>query len=510
MLKNKALNLKVLFSGLITGLSISFAYLMPFYFLGYYIFLSNITNNNQFKQNFILGWIFGFGFFLGSMHWIINPFLVYDKHLPIAPFILIIFPTMMAFFFAIPCILVTRLIKERKFCIDYFWCKCFLISFYFFAFEYLRSILFGGLPLNLSGHIWAFNERFISIVSYVGVFGLTFITIYWIVIVCSLFKLKKKISILPLVIIPTLLFSIPVSGENNLGNLDKIKIRVVQPNINQKDKWNRLLFQDHIEKLLSLSDNDEKDIVLVWPEVAITAYLNENKELVDYLKKKLGSNKVLITGALRREIKDNEFKIYNSIYLFQDRKVISYEKRRLVPFGEFIPLKSILDLLKITPGETDFSKGEKARLMSFEYDERKISFEPSICYEAIFQTSNDKEISLLINITNDAWFGKTTGPKQHLAASIFRSVEKGVPLIRSANSGISVITDKTGQIVKRLDLNQTGFIDFEVITQKNSTFFSENKKKSIFLLISLIFLFNLITDLIIKNKKRFDKYKILK
>ena len=123
-----------------------------------------------------------------------------------------------------------------------------------------------------------------------------------------------------------------------------------------------------------------------------------------------------------------------------------------MPFGEFIPLRFLFNILKLTPGKTDFSEGDREQVLFFELGQERIYLEPSICYEAIFQTFNDKKIELLINITNDAWFGNFIGPKQHLTASIFRSVEKGIPFIRSANSGISVVTDENGKILKKIDL----------------------------------------------------------
>ena len=106
-----------------------------------------------------------------------------------------------------------------------------------------------------------------------------------------------------------------------------------------------------------------------------------------------------------------------------------------------------------------------------EFEQEKIYFEPSICYEAIFQTFNSKKIELLINITNDAWFGNFIGPKQHLTASIFRSVEKGIPLIRSANSGISVVTDENGKILKKIGLNKSGFIEHDLNLGKKTKLF---------------------------------------
>ena len=178
----------------------------------------------------------------------------------------------------------------------------------------------------------------------------------------------------------------------------------------------------------------------------------------------------------------------------------------MVPFGEFIPLRFLFNIFKLTPGKTDFSKGDKDEVLFLELAQEKIYFEPSICYEAIFQTFNNKKIELLINITNDAWFGNFIGPKQHLTASIFRSVEKGIPVIRSANSGISVVTDKNGKILKKIGLNKSGFIEHDLNLKKNETFFMKHKNIVLVYLICIIFLICILTDCLIKKRKDLKIY----
>ena len=125
--------------------------------------------------------------------------------------------------------------------------------------------------------------------------------------------------------------------------------------------------------------------------------------------------------------------------------------------------------------------------MEVKYDEISFNFEPSICYEAIFQTFNYSNIQLFINITNDAWFGNFSGPRQHLTASLMRSIEKGIPLVRAANSGISAIADKNGKILEKLNLSQAGFLERDIILENGTTLFSKYGQKILFLKICLIF-----------------------
>ncbi len=497
---------KFFLAGIISGTSISFPYLLPIFFFGYYLFIVGLIDNKLPFLNFFSGWLFGFGFFITSMHWIINPFLVYDEHLILAPFALFIFPLILGLFFSVPSILITKFLYIFPLKNDFILSKCFLISLFLFFAEYLRSFIFGGLPFNLSAHIWTFNANFIKIASFIGVFGLSFLTIFWFTLTSVLIKKKSKLYMLPLLLFPVFLISFSVFEKKKFKeNKNKILIRVVQPNILQKEKWNRIHFQDHIDKLLELSLlNDEtknKNLVVVWPEVALTVYLNEQIDLINYLKKNITENTTIITGGLRRSFEGNNFKVYNSMFIIQRDNFFFYDKKRLVPFGEFVPFRSILDFWKLTPGETDFSKGETNSYFGFLYGEKELIFQPSICYEAIFQTFNYKKIMMLINVTNDAWFGSTTGPKQHLAASIFRSVEKGVPLIRSANSGISVITNSDGKIIKKLGLNKSGFLQSEIGLGDNSTFFMKHKNSVLLLGIIFILILNLALDSYIKKRK---------
>ena len=500
---NKPTNYFTFFiGGLFSGASYFSPILIPFSILGHYILIRGLFYKDRKFYSLLSGWLFGIGFFLTSMHWIVNPFLIYEEHKVLAPLVLIIFPSLMGLFFAIPCVLINKFINFQKID-DYFFSKTLIISFLIFISELLRSNIFGGLPLNLYAHLWIFNENFIKISSYIGVFGLSFLTILWIITIVLHIIKKDSNFIIPLTLFPIILISFSIFPlKENQHESKTISVRVVQPNIPQNKKWDRTLFQAHLDKLLTLSNKAEKgERVVVWPEAAITGFLNENEDLIAYIKQKIDENTVIITGGLRREFYGSNFKVFNSFYIIKKNDLIFYDKKKLVPFGEFIPMRFLFNIFKLTPGKTDFSRGKKDEIMFLELEKEKISLEPSICYEAIFQTFNNKKIELLINITNDAWFGNFIGPKQHLTASIFRSVEKGVPLVRSANSGISVITDENGKILKKLGLNVSGFIDQDLKLGKNETFFITHKNIILIYLILVILFICMFTDFLIKKRK---------
>ena len=498
------------FLGIILGFSQSFFYLIPLVILAYFFFLKKVILTKSLKESFITGWVFGIGFFSGSMHWMVNPFLIYKKHFLLFPLGLIVFPVAMGLFFTIPTVSIFLAKKIRIFKEEKIFLKSFFTSFFFFLSELLRSKIFGGLPFNLSGHIWAFNSDFIQISKFFGVYGISFFTILWIIISINLFIRKNfKLSFLMFVFFPSffLLFSFLSNLEETKGNKETILVRVVQPNILQEKKWNRLFFQQNIEKLIRLTKekNNQKDKIVIWPEAAITLYLNEERDFLRYLKKEIPSNITIITGGLRREINEGQVKVFNSLYLI-NKEVKFYDKRKLVPFGEFIPFRKWVDLLKITPGSTDFSFGQELKIIEDKIGDQNYFFEPSICYEAIFQTFSESESQLLINITNDAWFGNGLGPKQHLAAQIFRSVEKSTPLIRSSNSGISVITNEKGKVIEKIKLKKDGFIELELKLQSKKTFFEKNGNTSLVFLILFTFLLFYLIDIIYHLKVKSKRY----
>ena len=218
---------------------------------------------------------------------------------------------------------------------DFFFTKILLISFFIFISEFLRSNIFGGLPFNLYAHLWIFNENFIKISSFIGVFGLSFLTILWIIAVVIHLINKDSSFFFPLILFPLFLLCVsifPLKEEQIESKT--IPVRIVQPNIPQNKKWDRTLFQEHLDKLLILSNKSKKEgLLVVWPEAAITDFLNENEDLIAYIKKKIDENTIIITGGLRREFYDSNFKVFNSFYIINKNDISFYDKKKLVPFG---------------------------------------------------------------------------------------------------------------------------------------------------------------------------------
>ena len=164
----------------------------------------------------------------------------------------------------------------------------------------------------------------------------------------------------------------------------------------------------------------------------------------------------------------------------------TYDKHQLVPFGEFVPLRNVLSLDKITPGDTDFSRGVGAQTITLDAIP---TFSPLICYEVIFPwlaVDHAKRPEWLLNITNDAWYGNSPGPYQHFSAAQMRAIEQGLPVVRAANNGISAIIDPYGRILNRLNLNERDFFDAKLPSSVMPTIYFSYRDMLIFVLIIAI------------------------
>ena len=288
--------------------------------------------------------------------------------------------------------------------------------------------------------------------------------------------------------------------------VDKVLLRLVQPNIPQKDKWQAQYRGKHFNNLLALSSvNIEPEIIdrpthIIWPETATPFVLDGNDPALRIIAQIIPPKGALLTGAPRKTVVDNTtVNVWNSLHVVDSNAkiVATYNKSHLVPFGEYIPFRKYLDnftsLIKLTRGRIDFSSGSGRRTISVP---GAPPVSPLICYEVIFSgkvVSDRKKGATkpewLLNITNDAWFGVSSGPYQHLAAAQLRAVEEGLPLVRVANTGISAVIDGFGRIYTASKLNERTYIDSKLpMALKASTIFSKINDFGILLVILLMFI----------------------
>jgi apolipoprotein N-acyltransferase len=256
-----------------------------------------------------------------------------------------------------------------------------------------------------------------------------------------------------------------------------LKLRIMQPNLQQDVKFNYAAKADVMRKYLTLSDRASgpqstgvRDVdILIWPESAFPFFLTREADAMAEIADLLPSGTVLITGSVRAPDAPRNARItraYNSIYLFDhDGGVLSvYDKLHLVPFGEYLPFQGLMEKLgfeQLTKVQGGFIPGTIGRDLDIPHAPRAL---PLICYEVIFpgdvaaQSSDDRP-GWIVNLTNDGWFGISTGPHQHLQQARWRAIEQGLPLVRAANTGISAVIDPLGRTTAELGLGIEGVLD---------------------------------------------------
>jgi apolipoprotein N-acyltransferase len=248
--------------------------------------------------------------------------------------------------------------------------------------------------------------------------------------------------------------------------VDKVRLRLVQPNVPQELKYVRALVPKNWATLIDLSEQPSavQPTIIVWPEAAPPVLLQRAADALDQIAILTNRNKVLITGNQRLSVgPSGERHFFNSLYVFGHGGELreTYDKFHLVPFGEFLPLEPLLKGLGITklvgiPGS--FSAGDGPHTIRVP-DAPDAG--PLICYEILFPGAvvADPRPGWLVNVTDDSWFGPYAGPRQHLLAARVRAIEEGLPVARAANTGISAVIDPNGRIIAMLDLDRAGIVD---------------------------------------------------
>ena len=445
------------------------------------------------KNLFIFGLLFGFGFYLSGVSWITNSLTFDDNFKILIPFALILIPLFLSLFIAFPVLLIGPYLNFN-------FSSLLLFSGILAFSDYLRAQIFTGFPWNLWAYSTVWLNDIIQIVNLIGLYSynLILITTFTLPIIVF-FKMSTTKKILYIVLISFVILSLFIYGNLEINKNkkelekidDKVLIKIISPNFELKYGLTKEQIEERFKKLIRYSDPvKNKKILFIWPEGVFSGY--SYKEVFGFNKlilKNFSKDHVIIFGINQLDPESGKF--YNSMILVDNnfRIIQNYNKRKLVPFGEFLPFENFLNnfgLKKITEGHGSFQRGVENNNIVID----KINFLPLICYEIIFTDLIQKsklDTNLIVNISEDGWFGNTIGPDQHFTKSIFRAVENNTFLLRSANKGISAIIDNKGKIVKRLNRNEAGSIEFEVPLIKSN----KNKNDLIFyvLLITYLFIF---------------------
>jgi apolipoprotein N-acyltransferase len=422
------------------------------------------------------GWWFGLGYFVVGLYWIGNAFLVDASTFAwLMPFAVLGLPAFLALYTALG-FAVARLIWTRD------GSRLLALAASLTISEWLRGHAVSGFPWNAFGYALTEPLALAQTGSLIGLWGLTFLSV---VIFASPAVLIDATSrgrrpwIAPVMAL-ALLAAMAIFGGVRLAQqpttlVANTKLRIMQPNLQQDVKFNYAAKAEVMQKYLTLSDRASgpqstgvRDAnILIWPESAFPFFLTREPDAMAEIADLLPQGTVLITGAVRAPDLPPGVKItraYNSIYVIDhDGSVLSvYDKLHLVPFGEYLPFQNLLEKLgleQLTRVQGGFIPGTIRRTLDVPNAPRAL---PLICYEAIFPgdvASNDDRPGWIINLTNDGWFGISTGPHQHLQQVRLRAIEEGLPVVRAANTGISAVIDPLGRIVAQLGLGIEGVLD---------------------------------------------------
>ena len=470
---------KKYFYSFLYGVVLMFA-MPPFFFLPclfvFALFYLQIDLAKDKKDAFYLGWFFGFGYFVTGLYWVSSSLLVDPlKFAWLIPFAVSLIPAISAIFVGVAAI-ITFLVPEKG------WPRIVLFSIFWVSFEMIRGIL-TQFPWSFIGYSWVFSDNISQIAYIFNVYGLGVLAVLFGTIPASLIYIsrehnvitflqdKRPIILVLLLVITSYLYGIYHIDDSDKNNRETIKVKVVQGNIEQLAYTSRDKRLDNFLRHIDLTTTGEKDSdIIVWPESAVPFVLDEEEDLKKIIGKTLPEKSILITGAVRKEgtYGKDDFKYWNSMNFINGEGEIYkfYNKSILVPFGEFVPFSKVLGFIdKITEGLADFSSGDGVKVIKSLND--RVSIIPIICYEAVFpeylmRLKGKIKNGLIVNVTNDAWFGTTIGPYQHFYMSKVRAIELGSPMVRAANTGISGVFDKYGRELKRIGLNQKGVIDVEI------------------------------------------------
>jgi apolipoprotein N-acyltransferase len=439
------------------------------------------------RQAALTGWVFGIGWFLPALVWIVEPFLVdVARHGWMAPFVLLLFSGGMALFWAAAFWGAYRLGRTPL-------TRIIALILTLSLAEFARAYVLTGFPWAAMAQIWV-NTKASMLLAWIGPNGLALLTLavpfgagY---VLATTRRIPPKIfAILPIVAICSGVLFSDLAFKGQTSRVTDATIRLIQPNAPQHQKWDPdyvpIFFGRSIDFTAEAPPlGQPKPDLIVWPETSIPILMHAADPAFDVIVDAAQGTPVV--AGIQRLV---GARLYNSlVYLDSNGEIAaSYDKHHLVPFGEYVPLGDIASTLGwhgLASGEGDgFSAGPGPQVISLGTLGNAL---PLICYEAVFPQDvggTSERPDFLLLITNDAWFGNYSGPYQHLAQAQMRAIEQGLPMIRAANTGISAMIDPVGRITSSLPLGAAGYIDARLPAPLPPTLYSKSGDLPVFLLL---------------------------
>jgi len=449
------------------------------------ILISNSSNQNFFLSYFFKGFSFGLGFLIIYLSWIYNPFLVYEATRSYA-FLALLLPVFLSIIFGLGFVIYKYLVLKLHIIL--------ITPFVFILIEFAISNFIYGFPWVSNSLILSNNMAGFYIIKYFGTItsGYLILLLFLLPSMFSYFiSIEKYYKQLLVVYSPLLfIFLLPIFY---FDPSQKPLNKEIIIEINQLVKPIKSINKKNIERKIMKLIDDSKSDYIIFPENNFPYVINKNN--LTNLETFVKDNKKIIIGATT--IQDGNY--YNSFLLLEKNKIHIFDKKILVPFGEFLPFRKYLNFMQIISGSIDFQKGNSERIITTT-DNLKIF--PIICYEIvfdkIFKNINKKEIDILVNITNDSWFGTKTGPYQHFYISRTKALVVNKSLLRVSNNGISAIIDNNGKIIKSTKLNEITQLKYKLKTYNTKSYFFLHQ-------ILVYYLFLIFVLLIVMSKRNKDE-----
>jgi apolipoprotein N-acyltransferase len=465
----------------------------------FFIFVFNKKKRTPSNKCFFkYGWCFGFGYFLFSLYWIAIS-LTFDQSFKfLIPVVIILLPAFLGVFYG-----------TITYLFSIFYSKSVVSSFLIFStlfgtIEFVRGSILTGFPWNLISFSFSDSIYFIQVLSIIGTYSFNLICISLFTVPALFILRNSRIEIMVcffFILVSAIFLVFGSIKNNNFNSLESVKntytIKAISSNISLDRFYSKQDELKIINELIDISDPTKiKPTIFLWPEGIIPdSYL---REIIVYKKlflKNFGKDDLIIMGLNSKERKNDKNFLFNSMAVFNNNLdiIVSYNKVNLVPFGEFTPFENFFGLIgfkTITNDYQSFSSGETRTPLSIKNSKIDLILLPLICYEIIYsgKLSRENNFNYIINISEDGWFGNSIGPEQHFAHSIFRSIESGKYVIRSANNGISAIINPIGFVEKKVEFGSTGSVEMSESKIVKSTLFLIYGNK-IFLMLILIYIF---------------------
>ncbi|MBL8805703.1 MAG: apolipoprotein N-acyltransferase [Rhodospirillales bacterium] len=475
--------------------------LLPLAFVGFgalVVLLDLDDVGRPLRGAFATGWLFGFGHFTVGLYWVANALLIEWQRVGwMIPFAVFGLAALLGVFSGLAT-LAARATSARG------PARVFALAAAWAGAEWLRGHVLTGFPWNLMATVWDFSPAMLQGVALFGAYGLSAFTVLVVAAPATLLAYRRPglREAVPVLVALVLVLTGWIAGAARLagapaGDVPDVRLRLVQPNVPQALKWDPEAREANLKRMIELSrlPGFETRTHVIWSETATAFAIWGDGEALAMRRAQIAAavppGGILVTGAPRivRE-PDGELHAWNSLHAMDQagRILATFDKFHLVPFGEYVPFRGILPIDRIVPGTIDFSAGPGPQTIAIP---GLPSASPLICYEIIFPgkvVDPDARPGLLINLTNDSWFGQSAGPYQHFAAARLRAIEEGLPLVRSAGGGISAIVDPFGLVRAELGLGTTGVLDADLPLSLPPTFFARYGETAFLIVLILIVL----------------------